>query len=207
MRPARARETDPARAASLGLASARRRWWAALLTALLLLCPAGARAGEPEVRDLVVTNSSRELLLFLRVADIFTPEMVGGIKSGLPVSLCFDIVVKLVREGWMDKEIYQGQVRHGLRYDTLKQEYRLQLPETGQKTETADFDQARARLAELNGVSVLPLARLLPDRQYVLKVRATLAQEAEPSFLHFLLPFGGGLDKVTTDWRETRFRF
>ena len=202
-----ARGANQTQAARRGATSAGRRLLATLFTSLCLLYGTRAAAGEPEVRDIVVTNSSQELLLFVRATDIFTPEMVRGIRSGLPVSLHFDIVVKLVREGWLDKDIYHGQVSHDLRYDTLKQDYRLQLPETGQEAETNDFERAKALLAELNGVRVLPLARLVPDRQYVLKVRATLAQATEPSLFHFLLPFGGGLDKVTTGWQETRFRF
>lgn len=178
---------------------------ALLLTALLLAAP--ARAREVAIRDLVVTNSQTDLLLFLKVVDAFSPEIINGVKSGLDATFTFEIRVLLVRAGWPDKEVARLAVDHTLRFDTLKNQYRLSLGERGQDEQLLESEaKAVARMTELNGIKLLSLKALEPDRQYELKARATLAKTDLPTYLHYLIPFNNFWD-VHTDWYSVRFRY
>ena len=166
-----------------------------------------AQAREVAIRDIVVTNSSADLLLFLKVIDAFSPEIVAGVKNGLLATFTFEIRVSLVRDGWPDKEILHRQVDHTLHFDTLKNQYRLTLAEHGAEEQTLDSeDKAIAKMTELNGMKLLPLNTLEPDRQYHLKVRATLAKKDLPTFVHYLIPFSNFWD-VHTDWYTVKFRY
>ena len=175
------------------------------MVSLALVRPALAR--EVAIRDIVVTNSSTDLLLFLKVVDAFSPEIVEGVKNGLAATFNFEIRVDLVREGWPDKEIFHRSVDHILRFDTLKNQYFLVLAENGPEESAIDkVDRALAKMSELNGMKLIALNSLEPDRQYLLKVRGTLAKKDLPAFVHYLIPFSNFWD-VHTDWYTVRFRY
>ena len=172
-----------------------------------LLASRAAFAGDALIRDIVVTNSSTDLLLFLKVDNLFSPEIIDGVESGLDATLKFEIRINLVRTGWPDKEIYNNRIEHSLGYDTLKREYRLTLVENGPEQSTYDnLKKAELLMTELNGVKLLPLHSMQPDRQYVLKVRAIMSQTALPSYVHYLIPFAN-LWNVKTNWYTVRFRY
>lgn len=182
-----------------------RAWCLAIVCCLAWGQPAAAR--EVMIRDIVVTNSSTDLLLFLRLVDAFSPEIIDGVQNGLAVTFNFEINLRLVRDGWPDKEVYNGQLDHTLSYDSLKKEYRMALSEStdGDMT-TNSVEKAKTVMAELNGVRLLALDALQPDRQYVLKVRAILAKKTLPLYVHYLIPFSNFWN-VNTDWYTVRFRF
>jgi len=178
-----------------------------LLVVISLLSAPPVLAREVKIHDIVVTNSSTDLLLFLKVVDAFSPEIVEGVKNGLAATFNFEIRLSLVREGWPDKEIAHRSVDHTLRFDTLKNHYQLALTENGSEEVTLDhLDKALAKMAELNGMKLLSLNELSPDRQYLLKVRATLVKKDLPDYVHYLIPFSNFWD-VHTDWYTVRFRY
>jgi hypothetical protein len=159
------------------------------------------------IRDVVVTNSSSDLLLFLKMQEAFSPEIIDGVQNGMAATFNFEINLHLVREGWSDKEIYSGRLDHTMSYDPLKKEYSLHLSENGEEDIVTDsVDKAEMMMAELNGVKILPLGTLQPDRQYILKVRATLARKTLPFHIHYLIPFSNFWN-VNTDWYTVKFRF
>ena len=177
---------------------------------MLLICLVFARPVHARVvmiRDIVVTNSSTDLLLFLKMQEAFSPEIIEGVQNGMAATFNFEINLHLVREGWSDKEIYSGRLDHTMRYDPLKKEYSLHLSDNGDEDVVTDsVDKAKMMMAELNGVKILPLATLQPDRQYILKVRATLARKTLPFRIHYLIPFSNFWN-VNTEWYTVKFRF
>ena len=176
-----------------------------LMIGLLASQPALAR--KVVIQDIVVTNSSTDLLLFLKVVDALSPEIIEGVQNGLIATFNFEIKVTLVRKGWLDKEVASRRINHALSYDSLKKEYRLALTENGpEEVGTVDLGKAETMMEELNGVKLLALNTLVPDRQYVLNVRATLAKNDLPAFVNFLIPFSNFWN-VHTDWFTVRFRY
>lgn len=168
---------------------------------------AEASAPGAAIRDLVVTNSRDALLLYCTVANGFTPEMEQGIANGIPATFTFFVELRQAREHWPDKEIAALSFEHTLTYDPLKEEYRLDTTERGGKTVTLkDLREAKARLAEVGGVEVAPLAALIPDLAYEVRVKARLHRKDPPFFVGYLLPIGALWD-TTTDWQILRFRY
>ncbi|MDD5758215.1 MAG: DUF4390 domain-containing protein [Desulfobulbaceae bacterium] len=186
--------------------TARNKAWCLMLL-ISLVFARQACAREVMLRDIVVTNSSSDLLLFLKMIDPFSPEVIDGVQNGLTATFTYEIHLHLVREDWPDKEVFSGQLDHTMTYDPLKKEYHLQLSENSvEEVVTDSVDKAKVAMAELNGVKLLPLASLQPDRQYILKVRATLAKKTLPLRLHYLIPFSSFWN-VSTDWYTVEFRF
>jgi hypothetical protein len=178
-----------------------------LLMLLALVCSRPAYAREVVIRDIVVTNSSTDLLLFLKLGNSFPPEIIDGVQNGLAATFNYEIQLLLVRTGWPDKTVYKGSLEHTMSYEPLKKEYHLQLAEQGPgEVAIASLDKAKLMMAELNGAKLLPLNTLLPDRQYILKVRAVLARKTLPLGVHYLIPFSNFWN-VNTEWYTVPFRF
>lgn len=180
-------------------------WGLLLLLSLIVARPVDAR--EATIRDIVVTNSSTDLLLFLKMEDAFSPEIIEGVQNGLAATFNYEIQLRLVRTGWPDKLIYQGQLDHTMTYDPIKKGYRLLLTENGaEEIALPTLAKAQAMMSEVQGARLVPLGTLQPDRQYLLKVRAVLARKTLPFGGHFLIPFSD-FWHVNTNWYTVSFRF
>ena len=163
-------------------------------------------AQNATIEELIVTNSSTDLLLFLTVNNAFTKQMEEGIRNGIPVTFTFYVRLERKRR-WMNQELVSQKVDHTLSYDTLKEEYsivRSELP--GQIFRTKSLAEAKKNMVQLNGLTVLPLKRLQPEAGYLLMVKARLAEKTLPLYLHYVIPFWSLWD-FETEWYTVEFRY
>jgi hypothetical protein len=165
-----------------------------------------ALAQNATIEELIVTNSSTDLLLFLTVNDAFTKQMEEGIKNGIPVT--FNFYVKLERKRtWLNQGLVSLQFDHTLSYDTLKEEYSIVRSELiGQTFRTKSLVEAKKAMAQLNGPPIAPLKALLPEAGYLLKVKAKLAEKTLPLYFHYVIPFWSLWD-FETAWYTVEFRY
>lgn len=178
---------------------------------LLLACTFGssyqAAAKDVEIQDVVITNSSEDLLLFLNIANAFTPEIIQGVENGIPATFTFEVNLSLVRSGWPNNEIVSRNFDHTLVYDNLKKEYTVVLDEENGKSITTDKSAyAQQVMSELNGLRLTGLKNLFPDRNYIVEARVTLAKKSLPFYFQYLIPFGNFGD-FSTDWYTVEFRY
>ena len=176
-----------------------------LLTTLLLVPTHSVLAAEARIQDVVVTNSSTDLLLYLKVLDAFSPEILSGVNNGLPLTFSYQISLEMLRSGWFNKEIYSGSVDYTLVYDSLKKEYSVLGLTKENKFTTTDLAEAQRHMVNLNGISIVPLTSLEPDRQYILKVRVVLDKKSLPFNFNYLIPFS--FWNLETDWYSVDFRY
>src|SRR3989339_1117122 len=101
------------------------RGFSSLLFALAIFwgCGQSALAQNATIEELIVTNSSTDLLLFLTVNNAFTKQMEEGIKNGIPVTFNFYVKLERKRNTWLNQQLVSLQFDHTLSYDTLKEEY------------------------------------------------------------------------------------
>lgn len=165
-----------------------------------------ALAQNATIEELIVTNSSTDLLLFLTVNNAFTKQMEEGIKNGIPVT--FNFYVKLERKRtWMNQELVSLRFDHTLSYDTLKEEYSIVRSEmAGQPFRTKSLAEAKKAMAQLNGPPISPLKALLPEAGYLLRVKAKLAEKTLPLYFHYVIPFWSLWD-FETEWYTVEFRY
>jgi hypothetical protein len=155
----------------------------------------------------VVTNSSSDVLLYGKVVNGFTSEMEAALQNGIPVTFTFMVELYTVRRTWPDWQITALTFDHTLSYDSLKEEYRVELQEKGGRTlATRSLAEAQELMTQVNGLRVIPLTQLKPDENYLLKIKAKLARKTLPLNVHALIPFWRLWD-FETDWHHVIFRY
>ncbi|MBU0480891.1 MAG: DUF4390 domain-containing protein [Proteobacteria bacterium] len=162
-------------------------------------------AGEARIKDVVVSNSSSDLLLYLEIDNAFRPDMEEGLLNGIPATFTFYVNLKEVRAGRTSEELVSLSFEHTLSYDTLKQQFVLEYSETGSSAVISDLSEAKTLMAGVNGLKVIPLAQLKRGGQYFLEVKARLQRKSLPFFIHYLVPFWS-LRDYETDWHYVEFR-
>ncbi len=178
-----------------------------LLLALVLPRPASSRQDRtPFIDDIIITTSASDLLLFATVKNSFTPEMEKGVKNGIPISFSFQVELDKVRDFWPDSTLVEEEIVHRLTYDSLKEEYSVELGEKHRTETTRSLARAEQLMADLNGLRVIARDRLEPDASYVLRIKATLVKTTLPLGMHYVLPFTSLWD-FETDWRAIEFRY
>lgn len=182
---------------------------------LLLLLPllwlfgaeSTALAQEARLRDIVVTNTRDDLLLYMSVDNCFTNQMIDAIQNGIPTTFKFFIRLIEKRDYIWDREVADLQVRHTVRYDNLKKEYFVSGTEKdGQIISMRDFEEVKQFMAEIVGLKVTELANLKRNTQYKLEMMAQLDKIELPFHLHYVLFFLSLWD-FETDWYTVEFRY
>jgi len=162
---------------------------------------------EANISDIIITTSETDLLLFCTVKNSFTPEMIEGIRNGIPITFTFLIKLDKVNNNWFDTTLADLTLQHTLTYDTLKEQYRVQLSERSQQMITTNsIDKAKKIMAELSGIKIIAHNQLTPDTPYVIRVKAKLAEKTLPFNMHYIIPFISLWD-FETDWRTIEFRY
>lgn len=181
------------------------------LTLLLIItfyAPAPLPAGEEgRIDDVVITSSTRDVLLYFQMRDFISSEMEQGIESGLPLTLTFFVEVYRHRWGWWDRKLVDLEFRHVLQYDSLKEEYLVDRTEGGlREVATTSLVEARDLLGRISGMPVIPLEELEAEQTYTLRIKARLADKSRPPLLSRLRPFRR-LWSFETDWYSVEFRY
>ncbi len=162
---------------------------------------------DPDLKDIIITTSESQLILFATVENGFTPEMIKGIRNGLPVTFKFHIELDKIRKAWFDATLVETSITHSVKYDSIKQEYSITFSEQkGRIVTTRSLKEAQQLMAELNGFPLIARRKLIADAPYALKIKATLAETTLPLGIHYILPFTSLWD-FETDWRTVEFRY
>jgi len=173
----------------------------------LLLCCGSAGAQEATLRDVVVTNSTTDLLLYCSVENGFSPDMLESVRNGIPITFTFFVRLEQHRTLLPDREIASFSFDHTISYDNLKEEYQVSFSGAGVKSETtASLGDAERMMTQVNGFKVVSLGELEPDAQYGLKVKVSLARKTLPLNFHYIVPFWHLWD-LETEWYTVRFRY
>ena len=181
-----------------------------LCSLLLLVQPDSSHAADslnPEIKDIIVTTSETDLLLFATVKNAFTSAMFGDLRNGIPVVFTFKMELVRTNKRWLDNSLVQQDVIHTLTYDKERGMYNVAFSEQDDKvTSTDSLDQAKKLMAELNGVKVIALSQLIPDAPYAIHFKVTLKKGALPLGISDLVPFST-LGNFETDSRTIEFRY
>ena len=176
-----------------------------LLFCFLLSFPSPLQAAEATLSDIIVTNTQEDLLVFFDIKGCFTREMEEAILNGIPTT--FTIVIKLyrTRTAWRDASIASITLEHTIKYDSLKNEFRVtRSEEDNAEIVVKDFEAAKKAMAEIRNIRVVPLKELQERGKYQLRVKAELEKVRLPLYLHYVLFFVSMWD-FETDWYTVDF--
>ena len=180
-----------------------------IMTVLLsggLFCNEVQAEEKAAISDVVVSNSERDLLLYLTVGNAFRPEMEEGVLNGIPASFTFFVSLREVNEGRPGKQVVSLEFDHVLSYDPLKELFSLEFSEDNSSLSSDNLQKAKKLMTDVNGVKVVDLSRLKPGSEYFLSAKARLERKTLPLFFHYLIPFWK-LRDYETDWHYVEFRY
>lgn len=160
------------------------------------------------IKDIVLTNSTSDVLLFGTLENSFTDEMIQGLKSGVPIQFSFYIHLEPEdKNNTSGTDTVSFTFSHILTYDTLKESYKVELQEkTGPPFNSQSLSDTQEYMNELNGIKIIGLSALVPEKKYMLKLRAEMHKKTLPMGLSKVTPFLSWWDQET-DWYEIQFSY
>jgi hypothetical protein len=177
---------------------------------LLLLTANSVRADSNQdvrFKDITITTSKSHLLLFGVLKNGKHKELERALHSGIPMQFTFFIELYRTRDNWPDEELITMEFNHTLKYDTLKENYQLEIEEQKNRKFTyKNLEKAMEVMNDINGLKVIELTKLLPDNSYELRMKAELFKKTLPMNLHYLIPFISMWD-LETDWFTIEFTY
>lgn len=159
----------------------------------------------PSIDDLAIQLNGNMEVSF-SVINCCTGELEEAIKSGVPTTFTFRIKVYLVRSLWVDKKMASCKFKHHIKYDNITKEYQFHFEENNHSLSVKDFERAKELMAKVNGVKLLPTARLEKGRTYYIDVKAELDPVRLPFGLQHIFFFLSFWD-VETDWLRYEFTY
>ena len=181
-----------------------------LLTIIILIATqwaVPAQAQQAFLSDIVITNVEDHLLVYFTVKECFTPEMNSAIESGIETSFTFFVKLYEKIDLSIDNKVTDLEVKHSIKFDSLKKVYEVRLSERENKVITVkDFEEAKKLMSEVIALKVTPLSNLREGADYQLQMMAELDKITLPFYLHYVLFFLSLWD-FETDWHTIDFRY
>jgi len=165
------------------------------------------RGAEATLSDIIVTNTREDLLVFFKIEGCFTRDMDEAILNGIPTTFTIFVQLSRARLFWTDESLSAREIEHSIKHDSLKNEFQVRRTEDGSKALVfKDFAAAKRAMAEVKGLKVAPLQRLVKGNKYQLRVKAELQKVRLPLNLHYVLFFLSLWD-FDTDWYTVDFTY
>jgi hypothetical protein len=136
-----------------------------------------------------------------QLSDAFeNEELRAAIHSGLTINFVYDVELRRSAAVWLDRTIQSSTVMAGVRYDNLARRYQVTLSADGRVEDSRTLEretQAREWLTRFDRLDLFARARLEPNAEYYVRVRA----RTSPRTASFVWPWQGtdvsGLAKFT----------
>jgi hypothetical protein len=172
---------------------------------LLILFVSQVYADEARLKNIIVTNTRDDLLIYLTVEGAFTEDMQTAILSGVTTTFSFYAKLHRVRSFWMDKKMVSLKLTHTIKYDNLKNEFTILRSWEDEKPITLkSIKDAEKAMTEIDSLKVIPLDRLVKGNRYQIRTKAKLSKVRLPLYLHYILFFVAMWD-FETDWYTIDF--
>ncbi len=129
-----------------------------------------------KITDIIITQSSANLLVYATLRDAFTKEIEEGIVNGVATSFTFYLRLMKQRSVWTDVEVVSLIVKQTVAYDLLKDEFSF-TSQNGNQTQTLttkNFAYIRRWMSSLEGVKLTSYQNLKPGELYYVQVRAEI---------------------------------
>lgn len=176
-----------------------------IVTLFFLLGSVDAFAADASIKDMVVSNTRDNLLLFLKVEGAFTDNIQQAVLNGIPTTFSFYIRVEKVRTLWPDTTIAEIKVTNSIKYDPLKKRFTVKRSWEDNRALTTDsFDEARKWMSEVQSLPFIPVNRLEKDARYEVSAKAEMEKVQLPFYLNYILFFTSLWD-FETDWQVVKF--
>ncbi len=148
-----------------------------------------AFAQDARLTNIIVTNTSDDLLMYLNVEGAFIDEIKKAILSGVPTTFSFFITLYKVRNLWFDNNLADLKISHTIKYNNLKKEFTVIRSESSKSVVTQSFGKAQKLMSEIDRLKIVPLSMLEKGSHYQIRANAELNKVTLPYYLHHILYF------------------
>lgn len=150
----------------------------------------GVRADvSPRMVDVLITSNTKNVLLYARLIDCFKTEMESAILAGVPAVFTVHLDVYQERSRLWDKQIVSKKIDRTIKYDNLKKTFSITTNGLGQPVIFQDFESAQKAMADLNGISVIPLSYLSRGNNYQVLIKVKIDKVSLPFNMEYVLFF------------------
>ena len=178
---------------------------AAIIMSLIFLIQIPYAAQGATLSNLIVTNTSDDLLVYLNVEGAFREQTVNAIMSGVPASFSFFIKLYQKRSMWFDKTIADIEIANSIKYNNLKKVFIVERSwEKGKIRRAQSLQEAQKLMSDVDGMKIIQLNKLEKGKQYQVKAKAQLSKLTLPFYLHYVFFFVSLWD-FETDWYTIDF--
>ena len=176
-----------------------------IILLIILFLPANALCKKARIKDVIVTNTPKDLLVYFSVEGCFTKKMEEAILNGISTTFTFYINLYHPRNFWFDEPLATVIVRHTIVYNNLRNQFTVTLNSKDKKEVILkDFLEAKKAMAEVDGITVIPMSSLKKNNKYYVRIKAKLDPIKLPFFLDYVLFFVSLWD-FETDWYTESF--
>ncbi len=160
-----------------------------ILFGILFFVQNSAFAQDARLTNIIVTNTSDDLLMYLNVEGAFIDEIKEAILSGVPITFSFFITLYKVRNLRFDNNLADLKISHTLKYNNLKKEFTVTRSEISKSVVTQSFGEAQKLMSEIDKLKIIPLIMLEKGSHYQIRANAELNKVTLPYYLHHILFF------------------
>jgi hypothetical protein len=176
-----------------------------LLCGLQAWSPAVVSAQDAHLTNIIVTNTDKDLLIFLSVEGAFQGKINKAIDSGVATTFYFLLHLYRTRSFWPDEQLADVTVSHTIQFNPLRNEYTIKRSwEDNKPITVATRKEAIRLMSEVDNLPILPLSQLKKGAQYQIRTKAELSKQTLPFYLHYVLFFVSFWD-FETDWYTIDF--
>lgn len=145
-----------------------------LSVVLVLAAGLASVAAEERLRILPLVQE-KDVLVSLEIADGYTDDVRDAISSGLRTTFTYEVELRMVVVGWVDRTIATAVVSITDEYDNLTRRHSLSRAVDGRIDEslvTEDEEVVRKWLTRVVRVPLCATSRLEANRDYYVRVNA-----------------------------------
>jgi Domain of unknown function (DUF4390) len=168
---------------------------------VVLVLPAWGQQQRPLLHELVLTHTDHEVLLHIDLQGGFQQEILEAIESGIPITITYHMRLYRKRSLWFDEEVLSKTIKHIVKYDALKKQYRIsEINGLFSSIKVTKHEPTMVRwMSAIQGQPLIPFHLLQPGEEYYVKAMADLKAVQSPLALSHI-PFLAGLWDTGTPW-------
>jgi hypothetical protein len=167
----------------------------------MLASPAWGQQHRPTLHELALTHTDQEVLLYLHLKGGFHQDLLEAIESGIPITVTYYMKLYRKRGLWFDEEVLSKTIKHMVKYDALKKQYRVsEINGLFSSIKVTKHEPTMVRwMSEIEGQPLIPFHLLQSGEEYYVKAMADLKAVKSPFPLSHI-PFLAGLWDMGTPW-------
>jgi hypothetical protein len=167
----------------------------------MLASSAWGQSQRPILHELTITRTDQEVLLYSSLKGGFPEDLLEAIDSGIPMTITYHMRLYRIRGMWFDEEVLAKTIKHIVKYDTLKEQYRVSaINGLFSSIKVTKHQPTMVRwMSEIEGQPLIPFHLLEAGEEYYVKVMADLKAVKSPFPLSHI-PFLASLWDTGTSW-------